>query len=97
MEEPKLKQPARKARTLQEKSGVDECSEKEQMLWKGMSGRSWSALVQQTECEVPEVESLQLQTSIAAVMREVESQLGGCTRRSPQAWARRTRCCQRRQ
>ena len=56
----------RRARALQDKPATDECFEKKQMMWKGMSGRSWSALVQQWG--MPEVESLQLQKSIAAAI-----------------------------
>ena len=57
------KQTARRVKTLQEKTASDESYEKRQMLWKGMSGKSWSVLIQQWG--VPEVESLQLQKSIA--------------------------------
>ena len=48
--------------------------EKRQMLWKGMAGRSWTELVQQWG--VPQVEALQLQKSIAALMREMGPKLG---------------------
>ena len=44
------------------------------MLWKGMAGRSWTGLVQ--EWGVPQVEALQLQKSIAALMREMGPRLG---------------------
>ena len=47
---------------------------KRQMLWKGMAERSWSGLVQQWG--VPQVEALQLQKSIASLMREVGPKLG---------------------
>ena len=48
--------------------------EKRQMLWKGMAGRSWTELVQQWG--VPKVEALQLQKSIASLMREMGPKLG---------------------
>ena len=48
--------------------------EKRQMLWKGMTGRSWTELVQQWG--VPQVEALRLQKSIAALMREMGPKLG---------------------
>ena len=57
--EQRMKQPIGKPRRLQEKTGAEESYEKRQMLWKGMSGKCWSTLVQQWG--VPEVESLQLQ------------------------------------
>ena len=38
---------ARKVQTLGEKAAADESYEERQMLWKGMTGRSWSKLVQQ--------------------------------------------------
>ena len=44
------------------------------MLWKGMAGRSWSEMVKQWD--VPQVEALQLQKSIASMMREVGPKLG---------------------
>ena len=50
------------------------CYEKRQMVWKGMSGSCWTDLVQQWG--VRKVEALQLQKSIAAVMREVGPKLG---------------------
>ena len=50
------------------------CYEKRQMVWKGMSGSCWTDLVQQWG--VWKVEALQLQKSIAAVMREGGPQLG---------------------
>ena len=56
--------------------------EEGQMLWKGMTGRSWSKLVQQRG--VPVVESLQLQKVIATM------------KVSQQGWRGRARCCQRR-
>ena len=45
------------------------------MLWKGMAGMRWTELVQQWG--VPQVEALQLQKSIASLMREVGPRLGG--------------------
>jgi hypothetical protein len=51
-----------------------ESYEKRQMLWKGMVGKSWTGLVQ--EWGVPQVEALQLQKSIAALMREMGPRLG---------------------
>ena len=48
--------------------------EKRQMVWKGMTGSCWTDLVQQWG--VRKVEALQLQKSIAAVMREVGPKLG---------------------
>ena len=53
---------------------VGMCYEKRQMVWKGMSGSCWTDLVQQWG--VGEVEALQLQKSIAAVMGEVGPKLG---------------------
>ena len=52
-----------------------ESYEKRQMLWKGMTGRGWTELVQQWG--VPQVEALKLQKSIASLMREVVPKLGG--------------------
>ena len=52
-----------------------ESYEKRQMLWKGMAGRGWTELVQQWG--VPQVEALQLQKSIASLMKEVWPKLGG--------------------
>ena len=34
-----------KTQTLKEKASADESYEKRQMLWKGMTGRSWTELV----------------------------------------------------
>ena len=51
-----------------------ESYEKRQMLWKGMAGGSWTELVQQWG--VPPVEDLQLQKSIASLMRGVGPRLG---------------------
>ena len=51
-----------------------ESYEKRQMLRTGMSGRSWTRLVQ--EWGVPRVEALQLQKSIVALMREMGPRLG---------------------
>ena len=61
------------ARAQREKA-VAESYEKRQMLWKGMAGRSWTGLVQ--EWGVPQVEALQLQKSIAALMRDIGPRLG---------------------
>ena len=58
----------------QEEKAAAESYEKRQMLWKGMAGRSWSELVQQWG--VPQVEALQLQKSIASLMREMGPKLG---------------------
>ena len=55
-----------KAQAQKERAAA-ESYEKRQMLWKGMAGRSWSELVQQWG--VPQVEALQLQKSIASLMR----------------------------
>ena len=48
--------------------------EKRQMVWEGMAGSCWADLVQQWG--VRKVDALQLQKSIAAVMREVGPKLG---------------------
>ena len=61
------------ARAQREKAAA-ETYEKRQMLWKGMAGRSRTGLVQ--EWGVPQVEALQLQKSIAALMREMGPRLG---------------------
>ena len=58
----------------QKEKAAAESYEKRQMLWKGMAGRSWTGLVQ--EWGVPQVEALQLQKSIAALMREMGPRLG---------------------
>ena len=58
----------------QKDKAATESYEKRQMLWKGMAGRSWTELVQQWG--VPQVEALQLQKSIAALMREMGPRLG---------------------
>jgi hypothetical protein len=50
------------------------CYEERQMVWEGMTGSCWTNLVQQWG--VRKVEALQLQKSIAAVMREVGPELG---------------------
>ena len=42
-----VKQTVEKARALHEKTASDESFEKRQMLWKGMSGKGWSAMIQQ--------------------------------------------------
>ena len=58
-------------------TGVQEakmCYKKRQMIWKGMPRSCWTDLVQQWGVE--KVEALQLQKSIAAVMREVGPKLG---------------------
>jgi hypothetical protein len=44
------------------------------MLWEGMAGRGWTELVQQWG--VPQMEALQLQKSIASLMREIGPRLG---------------------
>ena len=64
---------AEKAQAQKDKAAA-EPYEKRQMLWKGMAGRSWTELVQ--EWGVPVVGSLQLQKSIAALMREIGPRLG---------------------
>ena len=58
-----------KAQAQKEKAAA-ESYEKRQMLWKGMAGKSWTELVQQWD--VPQVEALQLQKSIASLMRELD-------------------------
>ena len=63
-----------KAQAQRDKAAA-ESYEKRQMLWKGMAGRSWTELVQQWD--VPQVEALQLQKSIASLMRELGPRLGG--------------------
>ena len=60
-------------RAQKEKTAA-ESYDKRQMQWKGMAGRSWTGLVQ--EWGVPQVEALQLQKSIAALMREMGPRLG---------------------
>ena len=45
--EEEVKQIVKKLRTLQEKTASTESFEKRQMLWKGMSGKGWSAMIQQ--------------------------------------------------
>ena len=62
-----------KAQAQKDKAAT-ESYEKRQMLWKGMAGRSWTELVQQWG--VPQVEALQLQKSIASLMREIGPRLG---------------------
>ena len=78
MEEARARQAgvAGETQTLKEKgkASADESHEKRQMLWKGMAGRSWTELVQQRGA--PVVGSLQLQKSIAALMREIGPRLG---------------------
>ena len=59
---------------VQRERAAAEAYEKRQMLWKGMAGRCWTELVQQWG--VPQVEALQLQKSIAALMREMGPKLG---------------------
>jgi hypothetical protein len=84
-----------KAQAQKDKAAAESYEER-QMLWKGMAGRSWTELVQQWG--VPQVEALQLQKSIASLMREIGPRLGGpaCTGRSRQGWGGRAGCCQRR-
>jgi hypothetical protein len=84
-----------KAQAQKEKAAA-ESYEKRQMLWKGMAGRSWSEMVEQWG--VPQVEALQLQKSIASLMREVGPKLGGggYTGRRQQGWEGRAVCCQKR-
>ena len=55
-----------RVQTLGGKVAADGPYEKRQMLWKEVTGRSWSGLVQQWG--VPVVESLQLQESSAALI-----------------------------
>ena len=62
-----------KAQAQKEKAAA-ESYEKRHMLWKGMAGRSWAELVQQWG--VPQAEALQLQKSIASLMREIGPKLG---------------------
>jgi hypothetical protein len=57
-----------------EEKAAAESYEKKQILWKGMAGRSRSELVQQRG--VSQVEALQLQKSIASLMREMGPKLG---------------------
>jgi hypothetical protein len=59
------------------------------MLWKGMAGRSWTELVQQWG--VPQVETLQLQKSIASLMREMGPKLGGLHWKESTGFGRRDR------
>ena len=42
-----VEQAARKARALKEKAESNECYEERQMLWTGMTGRGWTALMEQ--------------------------------------------------
>ena len=65
------------------------CYEKRQMVWKGMSGSCWTSLVQQWG--VRKVEALQLQKSIAAVMREVGPKLGDLHWREATGMGQRSR------
>ena len=62
-----------KAQAQKEKAAA-ESYEEGQMVWKGMAGKSWTELVQQWG--VPQVEALQLQKSIASLMREMGPKLG---------------------
>ena len=66
-----------------------ESYEKRQMLWKGMAGRGWTELVQRWD--VPQVEALQLQKSIAPLMREVGPKLGGLHWKEPTGLERESR------
>ena len=65
------------------------CYKKRQMVWKGMTGSCWTDLVQQWE--VRKVEALQLQKSIAAVMREVGPELGDLHWREATGMGKRNR------
>ena len=65
------------------------CYEKRQMVWKGMSGSCWTDLVQQWG--VGKVEALQLQKSIAVVMREVGPKLGDLHWREATGMGQRSR------
>ena len=58
---------AGKTHAMREKAATESC-EKRQMLWKSMTDRSWTELVQQWD--VPAVDSLQLQKSIGSLMRD---------------------------
>ena len=60
-------------KALKEKTTADESCKKREILWKGVTCRSWTKFVQQWG--VPEVEALRLQRTIAAVMREGGPQL----------------------
>ena len=73
------------------------CYEKRQMVWKGTIGSCRTDLVQQWD--VRKVEALQLQKSIAAVMREVGPKLGDLHWReaAQQGWAKEAGYCQWRQ
>ena len=53
-----------------------ESYKKRKMLWKGMAGRSGTGLVQEWGIPHDQVEALQLQKTIAALMREMGSRLG---------------------
>ena len=64
-------------------------------MWKGMVGRNWAELVQQWGVSV--VESLQLQKSIAALMREIGPWLGDLHWKESTGLGKEGRCCQRRQ
>ena len=57
----------------QKDTAASESYEKMQMLWKDMAGRSWSELVQQWG--VPQAEALQVQKSMASLMREMGPRL----------------------
>ena len=63
--------------------------EKRQMVWKGVSGSCWPNLVQQWGVE--KVETLQLQKSVAAVMREVGPKLGDLRWREATGMGQRSR------
>ena len=65
------------------------CYEKRQMVWKGMAEICWTDMVQQWG--VREVEALQLQKSIAAVMREVGPKLGDLHWREATGMGQRSR------
>ena len=70
-----VKQAVRRVKTLQGETASDESYERRQMWWEGMSGKSCRGQLCCSSRWVPEVESLQLQKSIATVMRGV----GPCT------------------
>jgi hypothetical protein len=79
-------------------TGVQEakmCYEKRQMVWKGMLVSCWTDLVQQWGAG--KVEALQLQKSIAAVMREMGPKLGDLHWREAPGMGQKSRVLQQRQ
>ena len=56
------------------KSEQDECYEKRQMLWKGMTGKRWTEMLQQWG--IAELQAVGLQKAVAAVMRDAGPALG---------------------